>query len=924
MQKETGSSKIIKRHFVRLLNAIMQVGKREPSVERLVLFVTLCCSARGEDAETANVSNDVLEAILDHLLDSVNAKDKAARMRAAQMISNILSVIPADGEFLQDELWDKLETRMFARLDDKVAGVRAQAVRALERLQDSKDCASGQDPIFNKLTALLEADSSAEVRKAAIKAVVITKSSLKAVLQRTRDAKDDVRAAAYERLGLHVHIKMLSISQRVTLLTDGLNDRSPAVRQACEVMFCEKWLASVSGNPFDLLKFLDVENSLDTVLRALHLLFDIGLSKSRSAELSTTVRNAVDWDLSGDNAKLVMTPEGVVYLRAKCEALIRHDREDDVEALIPDLTSLGEVMSICQSQLTESSAKSAEELDRLSRARFVLQQLMEIAKILNATHDIAGQHALTQFITKLLDMRQGPDLAVVQASLQLLRSFVGDREEEQFVRQGTSIIFDCLEPLEASNAGESDEPVVNIAQLQTQLENAVASEDYETAAKLKKQISQAEQSPQVVEGWRMERALVITVGMLQAVRRPGLIAELQGLMDRVIVPNLQERENDHLRHLALKSLALYCQLGPKLAQQNLPILLMFLTAEEETMDIRADALRGILDLIMLWGMSAIADPESEAGASTEKTDELMLNLLTYMDSDDPTLRLVTAEGFAKLAVVGRLVDVRVLQCLIVIYFHSSSAEHVRLRQCLAVCFPILAESTRSGRSAIEDMAVPILENLVTPPPDSPFGELPAESVLQYIIFLLSHSSSEVQTSFTKALLIELLAAPTGSNIRLLSRALNAVKLDKSCDLLLLSRITAELESTDTFTDSVAFRQFEKFNAHLASLQSNDSRKSSSKKSANASVENQEEEEKAHVAEEAFSSRDVDAELEDILKEVKKRAAAHEDGKLNAPEDARATRPRRKLKRNANAKLKSDSADEEEEDEDDLSVASESE
>ncbi|GBG25299.1 Condensin complex subunit 3 [Hondaea fermentalgiana] len=947
--QETAPEATVEAQFKKLLNHIMRVGKREPAVERLVAFVGLCCSARSDNADNANIGNALLEKLLDHLLDALQAKDKSARMRAAQLVSNILGVIPRDGDFLQDATWDKLESRMLGRLDDKVANVRTQAVRALERLQDTEACANGKDPICSKLTTMMESDSSAEVRKASVRAVVINKASLKAILRRTRDTKDDVRAASYERIGTHVHIKMLSISHRVALLNEGLNDRSQVVRLACERMFCEKWLALAGGNPLSLLKYLDVEASLETVLLALRVLFDAAFDKSRAQEASEELRRAADWDLSGPNAKLVLTPEGAVYLRAKCEALLRNGRDDDVEALIPDLTSFGEVMAVCQSQVVESAAtKAAEDADRLASARFVLEQLLETARGLDASHDVAGQHALTQFITKMLDTRRGPNLGVVQASLKLLRSFVGDHMEDQFVRQGASIVFDCLEPLEASAVEPSSAgaDAVSLAQLQAQLEAAVASEDYETAARLKRQVADLEQSPQAVEAWRMERALVIAVSVLQAIRRPAVIAELQGLMDRVILPNLQEREDDHLRHLALKGLALYCQLGASQARKHLPILKMFLTAEEETLDIRADALRGIFDLVMLWGLAAIADADAEEGATPSEAaaEDLMFMLLGYMDSDDHTLRLVAAEGFAKLAVVGRLVDVRVLQCLIVLYFHPTSSSDVRLRQCLAVCFPILAENTQSGRAAIEEMAIPLLETIVCPPPDSPLGEVPVESVLQYVVFLLSFSASTVQTAFAQALLVELLAAPTGPHIRVLSRALNNVKLDADCDVALLVKVANTLESNKSFTDGVAARQLDKFRARLADLlkasggkskqiNSEDHAEDAATKSAHANsgaeshqgVSFEGDEEKANPSDE----------LAVILARVKARASVHEDGAVDAEAAGASTsasqtkesKARRKLKRKSifRAAMAVDDDDlEDEDDEDDFSVASDSE
>ncbi len=53
----------------------------------------------------------------------------------------------------------------------------------------------------------------------------LSKYTLPEILNRTRDVKEDVRKHAFFVLLKKVNIKVLSISQRMTLLKDGLNDR---------------------------------------------------------------------------------------------------------------------------------------------------------------------------------------------------------------------------------------------------------------------------------------------------------------------------------------------------------------------------------------------------------------------------------------------------------------------------------------------------------------------------------------------------------------------------------------------------------------------------------------------------------------------------------------------------------------------------
>ena len=48
--------------------------------------------------------------MLEHLLKRLVAEDKSVRLRSAQLIGEILKVVPGDGAFLSDALWAGLET----------------------------------------------------------------------------------------------------------------------------------------------------------------------------------------------------------------------------------------------------------------------------------------------------------------------------------------------------------------------------------------------------------------------------------------------------------------------------------------------------------------------------------------------------------------------------------------------------------------------------------------------------------------------------------------------------------------------------------------------------------------------------------------------------------------------------------------------
>ena len=67
------------------------------------------------------------------------------------LINRLLKLLGEEAE-IDDELYEKIHDNMIERLKDKVAEIRAQAVHALQRLQDPRD---DQCPII-KVSVLVQ------------------------------------------------------------------------------------------------------------------------------------------------------------------------------------------------------------------------------------------------------------------------------------------------------------------------------------------------------------------------------------------------------------------------------------------------------------------------------------------------------------------------------------------------------------------------------------------------------------------------------------------------------------------------------------------------------------------------------------------------------------------------------------------------
>ena len=73
---------------------------------------------------------------------------------------------------------------------------------------------------------MLEYDLSADVRRAVLSSIAATTRTVVVILERTRDVKDAVRRLAYKVIAEKIHVRALTIAQRVRLLRQGLSDRT--------------------------------------------------------------------------------------------------------------------------------------------------------------------------------------------------------------------------------------------------------------------------------------------------------------------------------------------------------------------------------------------------------------------------------------------------------------------------------------------------------------------------------------------------------------------------------------------------------------------------------------------------------------------------------------------------------------------------
>ena len=427
--------------------------QRDLCAERIVRFLVSFTSARPEGFEEA--SDDFTEAFLGFLLNLATARDKAVRFRTCQIVAGVLNALGPEAE-ISDDLYERMEDVMLERLRDKTAAVRAQAARALSRLQDGGEgtcwgfpksrrlftapvrvhytniyqywqllhtsqvhclpiqatCTlktdtfllriSGGDFSDDKITSafltLLGAEKQPQVRKAILGSLAISDHTIPHVVERTRDAADDVRRVAYLALTSKVPVESVSIALRAAAIRRGLAERSPSVRQAAVEMLKRWWLA-FEGDVLALLAALDAETNEHTAEAVVKELIACGKIKPDEVAQSVANGNPPGGGLRRDthamrtwreDPSVLLTPESAVYWRVVCEALQLAVTQSGVTAA----TAVG------QNQVV-SAAVAGERIDALEAALPVCaKDLLDLVTV----HADAGAVFVARQLLQILNL----------------------------------------------------------------------------------------------------------------------------------------------------------------------------------------------------------------------------------------------------------------------------------------------------------------------------------------------------------------------------------------------------------------------------------------------------------------------------------------------------------------------------------------
>ncbi|XP_030207067.1 condensin complex subunit 3 isoform X1 [Gadus morhua] len=859
--------------FIHYLKYAMIVYKREPAVENVIEFVAKFASSfqssskndkegeqqqeEEEEDEEEEDDHPFLTFIFNFLLESHKANSHAVRFRVCQLINKLLGSMSENAQ-IDDDLFDSLHQAMLIRVTDKFPNVRIQAALAMTRLQQPQD---PDCPTVSAYMLILDNDSNAEVRRAVLSCIAMSPITLVKVLKRTRDVKESVRKLAYQVLADKVHVKALSIAQRVTLLEEGLHDTSEAVREAVKTRLLPSWLKHLDGDVVLLLPRLDVENCSETALEVLKAIFT---NMPEEEMLKDRVQLGTSKLIPGD----ALSCENVIYWRALCEFVRAKgdEGEEMLEKILPDAATYADYLQgFVRTVPVLSEAQRAEfnSLEMAMRKEFISQQLIHLVGCLD-TNEEGGRKRVLAVLQELLCRPQTPASLVSLLTEKLLSLIPDDNRRIQMVAE---IISDVREPIAEAGPPLDEaqdrrrqiklaEVKVRILEARQALDDCIAAQEFSNAAQFKDSITELENQRNLVlqeaaEGSQpvdrevrteksdpdtLLRCLTMCAELLKQMNIKTRIGPtLSAIVSSLIVPCIA---NAHpaVRNMAVVCLGTSALHSKELAKAHMVLLLQI--AQLDEVKIRISALRSIIDLLLLFSFQLLSEkpvtqatpashspggqeeeePTEEKGDLAGDTAQSILQLLSeFLDGEVSDLRTETAQGLAKLMYMDRFSSAKMFSRLVLLWYNPVTEGDTSLRHCLGVFFQLYARESRAHQEVVGESFLPTVRTLMNAPATSPLAEVDPSNVVELLVELTRpgtlikpSANHEVCVHDSMALRVcgEILKDQTAPEVRLYAKTLN--NLEVSANEGTRQELHALLlEVTQVVKDRISLRAVEK-------------------------------------------------------------------------------------------------------------------
>ncbi|XP_064083771.1 condensin complex subunit 3-like [Macrobrachium nipponense] len=812
--------------FTNLLKKSLIHGDKQPAVERTLNFVAKFATMKkeesnnkenakkGDEEEDEEDEADIfLVRLIEFLLNSHEANSQAVRFRVCQLINKILNNMGEEA-VIDDELYSSIYDTMLQRLQDKVASVRVQAVLALARLQDPRNKAC---PVIKAYRYHLSMDPNHDVRRAVLSGIAITFQTLPDVLERTRDVNDVVRREAFKVLAQKVHIRSLTIAQRVRLISEGLKDRCEAVRKAVEKCLIQSWLRMVNCNVLEFLSCLDVEASVAEAELALKTLFRDNSFADMSENFGLDVnKRIIDYS--------ALRPESALYWRCFTQHLRNEGLEEALETIIPELTVFSSYVHDYATMELKDTGDEQETAVLLMEREFVMTQLITMTMLYDLSDEV-GRRSLDKLVRTLLVSDKIEEALIKE----LVEVFGKLHPPTTRVNQLAEIISEIREPAtktvvvlpvsdeeQRKNKIQAAKLKVRMNQVREEIEECVRELDFGKAQVLKEELEELETDLSLIsldemtteevpvqeertDPTTLSKCLMIVCHMTENPDISAMTPTLHSLNEHLILPCLRS-EDPVVRNQGVKALGLLCLISGDLAKQHLVLFLQISRIDVE--QIQLTALHCMLDLLLLYGLEEFTEAaedinevndatllrDSKTKATNEEEEEeggvIISALCQMMESENIEVRTHAAEGLCKLLLASRITSSKLLSRLILMWYNPATEDDSLLRHMLGVFFPLYASFGGANQESLCTAVLPTLQTLFNAPSRSPLSDVDVNDVANFLIsitnptFASGDSAEQVNTHDTLVftLCTDILADPDSPWTKVLVRCLNHLNL----------------------------------------------------------------------------------------------------------------------------------------------------
>ncbi|GAA5901902.1 condensin subunit YCG1 [Sporobolomyces salmoneus] len=637
-----------------------------------------------EDEEDDGPASRLVSQLLSFLLRGFQAKNKIARYRCVQLVALMINNL---GE-IDDDSFQHLKNALLDRVHDKESSVRLQAVVALSKLQeadedeeeeDSDDEEEAKKSVSEVLIDIMNHDSAAEVRRAALMDLFPTPETLPALLRRTLDVDTVNRRLTFTHVLPSIQVKHLSIAQREQIMSRGLRDREEAVQRAAKKLI-GLW-ADQAGGIEEFIKLFDAYGE------------EGGKVAEKAVEALVEVRGELFDGLEfGDDFFQSLTP-ATAFLARVYFSYLRTESNPLLADLEPVVTALAFFIQAEWTQLVVLLESEERREDREAEHEFIVRQLVGMAMNLDYGDEI-GRRKMFELMREMLQHSSLPQTLIPQCLDVLLKG----TSERDFMR----IVVEIVQSLRRDS-----QLVTSDSELSDEEEEDSSSEDEDGEGgngQKRNHRRRKSKSPEQLEK-RKEldlRCLIVVKALLERVM--SALQEnsmLHGLVAELIVPAVKTKDFE-VRAQGLICLGLCCLLDKSMALDSFQLLAR--QSEVTEGELQVKILQTLFDLIILHGVNF----GEERGFGVD----VILGLLSSsLDQEDPRAAATAVVGISKLILSGMVTDEEILSRLVLLYFAGETVDNQELRQCLSYFFPIYCYSNPQNQRRVSNVVVKTLEVL---------------------------------------------------------------------------------------------------------------------------------------------------------------------------------------------------------------------